>query len=99
MNRTPGQNGFHSRDDRTFSRPGSMNRQNGMNLQRPSPGEIRSFSPPSHGPSRGIERSLSPSPQGGGQHFGSSHTGSRGFSESRQGGDRGSSFGRGGSHF
>jgi len=99
MNRTPGQNGFHSGDDRTFSRPGSMNRQNAMNLQRPSPGEIRSFSPPSHGPSRGIERSLSPSPQGGGQHFGSSHTGSRGFSESRQGGDRGSSFGRGGSHF
>ena len=35
--------------DRTFSRPDSMNRQNGMNLQRPSPGETRSFSPPSHG--------------------------------------------------
>ena len=68
-----------------------MNRQNGMNFQRPSAGETRSFSPSS----RGIERSLGPSPQGGDQHFGSSRMGSRGFPESHQGRDHGNSFGRG----
>jgi hypothetical protein len=72
-----------------------MNRQNGLNFQRPSAGETRPFSPPS----RGIERSLSPSPQGGDQHFGSSHMGSRGFPESHQGADHGNSFGRGGPRF
>jgi hypothetical protein len=72
-----------------------VNRLNGMNFQRPSTGQTRSFSPSS----RGMERSLSPSPQGGGRQFGSSHTGSRGSSASHQGGDRGSSFGRGGSRF
>ena len=90
--------GFNGRNgDQRKSPAGDrrMNRQNGMNFQRPSTGENRSFSPPS----RAIERSISPSPQGGGRQFGSSHTGSRGFSASHQGGDRGSSFGRGGSRF
>jgi len=88
MNRSPGQTGT---SDRTFSRPNSLNRQNGMNFQRPSAGETRSFSPPA----RGSERSFSPPPQGGGQHFNSSSIGGKGFSESRQGGDRGSGFGHG----
>jgi hypothetical protein len=90
--------GFNGRNgDQRKSPAGDrrMNRQNGMNFQRPSTGENRSFGPPS----RGIEKSLSPSPQGGGRQFGSSHTGSRGSSGSHQGGDRGSSFGRGGSRF
>jgi hypothetical protein len=95
INRTPGETGFHGMNERTFSRPDSMNRQNGMNFQRPSTGETRSFSPPA----RGIERSFSPPPQGRGQRFNPSPMGGRGFSGSHQGGDRGSGFGQGNSRF
>ena len=95
VSRSPGETGSHGVSGRTFSRPNSMNRQNGMNVQRPSAGEARSFSPPS----RGSERSFSPPPQGGSQHFNSSPMGSRGFSGSHQGGDRGSGFGYGGPRF
>jgi hypothetical protein len=95
INRTPGETGFHGLNERTFSRPESMNRQNGMNFQRPSTGETRSFSPPA----RGSERSFSPPLQGGSQHFGSSPMGSRGFSGSHQGGDRDSGFGHGNPRF
>lgn len=95
INRTPGETGFYGMNERTFSRPDSMNRQNGMNFQRPSTGETRSFSPPA----RGSERSFSPPLQGGGQHFGSSPMGGRGFSGTHQGGDRGSGFGQGNPRF
>jgi hypothetical protein len=95
MSRTPGETGFHSRNDRTFSRPGSMNREKEVTFERPSAGQTRSLS----SPSRGVERSFTRSPQGGSQHFGSSHMGSRGFSGSHQGGGHSSSFGRGGPHF
>jgi hypothetical protein len=95
MSRTPNETGFHGMNERTFSRPDSMNRQNGMNFQRPSTGETRSFSPPA----RGSERSFSPPLQGGSQHFGSSPMGSRGFSGSHQGGDRDSGFGHGNPRF
>lgn len=95
MQRNPGATGFQGKGDGSFSRPGSMNRPNGMNYQRPSTGETRSFSPPS----RGTERSFSPQPQGGGQHFGSSPSRSGGFSESPRGGDRGGGFERGGPRF
>jgi hypothetical protein len=84
MNRTPGETGFHGRTPRTFSRQDSMNRQNGMNFQRPSAGESRSFSP---------------HPQGGGQRYGSSFMDSKGFSGSLQGGNYGSRLGRGGPRF
>jgi hypothetical protein len=95
INRTPGETGFHDTKERTFSRPDSMNRQNGMNFQRPSTGETRSFSQPG----RGSQRSFSSPPQGGGQHFSSPPIGSRGFSGSHQGGDRGSGFGQGNPRF
>ncbi len=84
--RTPNQTGSHGFSNRTFSRPDSMNRQQGTNFQRPSPGETRSFTPPA----RGRARSFSSPPQGGRQRFNASPTGSRGFSGSRQGGNRGS---------
>ena len=84
MSRTPNETGFHGMNERTFSRPDSMNRQNGMNFQRPSTGETRSFSQPG----RGSQRSFSSPPQGGGQHFGSPPIGNRGFSGSPQGGGR-----------
>ena len=79
--------GFNGRNGDQRKSPAierGMNRQNGMNFQRPSMGETRSFSPP---------------PRGGGQHFGSSGVGSRGFSASHQGGNHGSGFGGGGSRF
>jgi len=96
MSRTPSsETGSHGMNERAFSRPGSMNRQYGMNFQRPPAGETRSSSPPA----RGSERSLSPPRQDGGQHFGSSPMGSRGFSGSHQGEDRDSGFGHGGLRF
>jgi Domain of unknown function (DUF4124) len=95
MSRTPNGTGFQGFSERTFSRPNSMNRQYGMNFQRPPSGETRSFSPPAWG----SERSFSPPPQSGGQHFNSSPLGSRGFSGSRQGGNHGSGFGQGGPRF
>ena len=82
INRTPGETGFHGMNSRTFSRPDSINRQYGMNFQRPPAGQTQSFSPPA----RGSERSFSPPPQAGGKYFGSSSMGSRGFSGSHQGG-------------
>jgi hypothetical protein len=82
--RPSGFNGRNGDQRRSPAIDRRMNGLNGMNFQRPSTGETRSFSPP---------------PRGGGQHFGSSGVGSRGFSEPRQGGERGSSFGRGGSRF
>jgi hypothetical protein len=97
MSRTPGETGFQGRgmSNRTFSRSDSMNRQSGMNFQRPSSSETRSFSPLS----RGGERSFSSHPQDGGQHYSSPPVGSRGFSGSPQGGNSGSSFGHGGPRF
>jgi hypothetical protein len=97
MSRTPGATGFQGQgmSNRTFSWPDSMNRQSGMNFQRPSSSETRSFSPLS----RGGERSFSSHPQGGGQHYGSVSMGSRGSFGSNRGGDRGGSFGHGGSRF
>jgi hypothetical protein len=71
-----------------------MYRRNGMNYQRPSIGEFRSFSPPS----RGTE-SFSPQARGGGQHFGSRLSGSRGLSGSGKVEGRGSGPGRGGPAF
>ena len=93
--RIPGQTFSQRMNNRTLSRPESMNRQYGMNSQRPFAGETRSFS----SPSRGTERSFNRSPQAGGQHFGSSPMGGRGFSGSPQGGGYGSGFGHGGSRF
>jgi hypothetical protein len=95
MSRTLGETGSHGMSNRTFSRPDTMNRQSGMNFQRPSSSESRSFSPPS----RGGERSFSSHPQGGGQHNSLSPMGSRGLSGSPQGGNHGSSFGHGGPRF
>jgi hypothetical protein len=97
MSRTPSETGFQGRgmSNRTFSRSDSMNRQSGMNFQRPSSSETRSFSPLS----RGGERSFSSHPQDGGQHYSSPPVGSRGFSGSPQGGNSGSSFGHGGPRF
>jgi len=92
--RIPGQTFSPGTSNRTLSRPGSMNRQYGMNPQRPFAGGTRSFSPPSYG--SGGQRSFSPSPQGGGQHLGSSSTGGGSFSGSHHGGGVGSSGGRGG---
>jgi hypothetical protein len=59
-----------------------MNKQYGMNSQKPSTGETRSFSP---------------SMRGGNPHIGSSGTGNRGLTPSHPGGSRGSSFSGGGS--
>ena len=86
MSRNPNETGSNSMNDRTFNRSGSVNRQYGMNFQRPPSGETRSFNQPS----RGSERSFSAPPQGGGQRFNSPPTGNRGFSGSYQGGNRGS---------
>ena len=94
--RLNGRNGYRGRPpgvDRRTDRAG------GMNFRRPSVGETRSFSPPSRGSSRGIERFSSPSVQGGSQHFGSSHTGGRDFSPSHQGGNHSGGFGRGNFRF
>ncbi len=96
MNRIHGETGFRGMNNRTFSRPDGMNRQNRMNFQRPLAGETRSFSPPSG--SNG--RSFNLHPQGGGQHSGSSPMGGRGFSGSHGGaGSSSSGFGHGGFHF
>jgi hypothetical protein len=86
MNRTP--NGTRSQgfSDRTFSRPNSMNRQYGMNFQRPPSGETRSFGQPGWG----SQRSFSSPPLGGGKYLNSSPMGKSGFSGSYQGGNRGS---------
>jgi hypothetical protein len=102
--RIPGQTFSQGTSNRTLSRPESMNRQYGMNSQRPLAGETRSFSSPSHGSERfsipqSSQRSFSPSPQGGGQHFGSSPMGGGGFFGSPQGGGHGGGFGNGGSRF
>jgi len=95
MSRSPGETGSHSMNDRVFSRPDSMSRQKGMEFQRPSAGETRSFSPPA----RGNVRSFSSPPESGGRSGGSSSMGSRGFSGSSQVGGRGNSFGLGGGPF
>lgn len=86
VSRTSNETGSNRMNDRTFNRSSSVNRQYGMNFQRPSTGETRSFSQPG----RGNERSFSSPPQGGGQHFVSPPIGNRSFSGSHQGGDRGS---------
>jgi hypothetical protein len=97
MSRTPGETGSRGMRDRNFGRrPESMNRQNRMNLQRPSIGETRSFSRPY---SQGSQRSFSPSPQAGARHSGSSSRGAQGFSSPQQGrGGRGD-LGHGGPRF
>jgi hypothetical protein len=92
MSRPTGETGSHGMNDRAFNRPDSMNRQKGIEFQRPSAGETRSFSPPA----RGSERSFSSPPEGGSKHYGSSPMGSGGFSRSPQVGGHGSSFGYGG---
>ena len=107
--RTPGQTFSPGTSNRTLSRPESMNRQYGINSQRPFAGETRSFSPPSQGSQRfsmpqSGQRSFSPSPQGGGRHFGSSPMGSSpmgggGFSGSYRGGGLSGSHGGGGGGF
>jgi len=88
MGRTPNETGSRGMGDRNFSRPESMNRQSGMNLQRTPSGETRSFSPPA----RGSERSFSPPPQSRGQQFNSPPVSGRGFAGSYQGGDRSRAF-------
>ncbi len=89
IGRTPGQP--PTRGYGAFSRPESMNRQGGINVQRPSSGRTQSF----HAPSQGSGRSFSPAPRGGGQQFNSSsHSG--GLSGSRQGGGGGFSAHQGG---
>jgi hypothetical protein len=95
MSRSSHGNGFHGMNERTFSRPDSMKRNNRMNFQRPSAGETRSFSPPAWGSGR----SFSPPPQRGGQRFNPSHTGSKGFSGSHQGVGRGSGLRQGNTRF
>ncbi|MGZ3538817.1 MAG: DUF4124 domain-containing protein [Thermodesulfobacteriota bacterium] len=103
ISRTPGQTGIPG-NGRIFSRSESMNRQNGINVQRPS-GPTHSFYPPS---SQGSGRSFS-LPQGGGQRF-NSFAGGGGLSGSHQGGGGGPSgfhqggggsggFGHGGARF
>jgi hypothetical protein len=86
MSRNPNETGSNRMNDRTFNRSSSVNRQYGMNFQRPPSGETRSFNQPS----QGSQRSFSSPPQGGGQYFNSPPMGSRGFSGSYQGGNRGS---------
>ncbi len=98
--RTPGQTFSPGTSNRTLSRPGSMNRQYGMNSQTPFTGGTRSFTPPSQGGQRfsmpqSGQGSFSPSLRGGGQHFNSSPGG--GFSGSHHGGGGGlSGFHQGG---
>jgi hypothetical protein len=97
MSRTPGETGFQAMRDRNFGRrPEGMSRQNGMNFQRPSVGETRSFSRPH---SQGNQRSFAPSPQAGARRSGSSSRGAQGFSGSQQGRGGGSGFGHGGPRF
>jgi hypothetical protein len=95
INRTPNETGFQGMKERTFSQPHSMNRQNGINFQRPFAGETRPFSPPRGG----SQRSFGSPSRGGGQHFSSPPTGNRGFSGTYPRGDRGGSFGLGGPRF
>ena len=92
MGRTPRETGSQGMRDRNFGRrPESMSRQNGMNIQRPSVGGTRSFSPHS----QESQRSFSPSPRSGGRQSGSSSMGEKGLSGSQQGRGGGSSFGHG----
>ncbi len=79
IGRTPGQTG--TRNYGAFGRQESMNRQNGINTQRPFAGQSQSLRPPS---SQGSGRSFS-QPQAGSQHFNSSPRGG-GFSGSHLGG-------------
>ena len=101
IGRTPGQTGTRSYG--ASSRPESMNRQNGPNVQRPFTPQSQSFRSPS---SQGSGRSFS-LPQGGSQHFNSSPRGGGfsgshqggGFSGSHQGGGSGGGFSHGGARF
>lgn len=95
MGRTPGETRFQGMPDRNFGRrPESMNRQNRMNIQRPSIGETRSFSRPH---SLGGQRSFTPSPQTGARPSGPSSRGAQGFTGSQQW--RGGGLGHGGPRF
>ncbi len=97
MSRAPGQPGSQGMRDRNFGRrPEGMNRQNRMNIQRPSIGETRSFSRPH---AQGGQRSFSPSPQAGARHSGSSSRGVQGFSGSQPGRGGGGGSGPGGPRF
>jgi hypothetical protein len=97
MSRAPGATGSQGMRDRNSGwRAESMNRQNRTNIQRPSPGETRSFSRPH---AQGSQRSFSPSPQAGARHSGSSSHGAQGFSGSQQGRGGGGGFGHGGPRF
>jgi hypothetical protein len=87
-----GQNGYRAKPPAVGR---GTNRQYGMNFQKPSKDETRSFSPPS----RGSGRYFSPAPEGRSGHFGSSGTVSRGFSGSLHGGSHGGGLGRGSSRF
>jgi hypothetical protein len=90
VSRTPGETGSQGMRDRNFGRrPESMNRQNGMGIQRPSAGGTRSSSPHS----QGSQRSFAPSPQAGARHSGSSSLDTHGFSGSQQ--ERGGGSGSG----
>ena len=91
MSRIPGETGSQGMRGRNFGRPESTSRQNGINIQRPSVGETRSFS--HH--SQGSQRSFSPSPQAGGSHSDSSSMGGKGSFGSHQGWGGGSGSGRG----
>jgi hypothetical protein len=96
MSRIPGETGAQGTRDRNFGRrPEGMGRSNGMNIQRPSAGEPRSFSPHS----QGSQRPFGPSPQAGARHSGSSSMGTKESSGSQQGRGGGSGFGRGGPRF
>ena len=84
---TPRRTAFNSTDARGGARSifnRGLNKQYGMNSQRPFAGETRSFSP---------------STRGGNPRSGSSRMGSRGFSASRPGRSHGSNFGRRGPRF
>jgi hypothetical protein len=95
MSRPSGNSGSHSLNERVFSRPDSMTRQKGMEFQRPSSGETRSFNPPP----RGSVRSFSSPSEILGRHGSSSSMGSRGSSEFPRAGGRGSGFGYGNPRF
>ena len=94
MSRTPGEFGSLGMN-RNFGRPEGMGRQNAMNIQTPFAGETRSLSPHS----QGNQRSVSPSPQAGARHSGSSSIGTKGFNGSHQGRGGGSGSGHGGRGF
>lgn len=91
MSRSPAGTGLQTPNTRMFTRPESMNRQNGAHAQRPSAGQAPSFRPPSQGGAR----SFNVAPQARGNHL-DSLPNSRGFSGSHQGGGSSSGFGQGG---